>query len=755
MERHRAGWTDRERIAELVRSESSDPHRILGVHMTEKGMLVQALLPAAREVSVKLASTGRQYQMELLDAAGFFSVLIPRKTQADYTLMVFYDNGTLTEIKDPYSFEPQFTEHELRKLEAGIYYTSYEKLGAHPMQIKGVDGVYFAVWAPNAKRVSVVGEFNNWDGRCHPMRRIADGIFELFIPDLNKGALYQYEIMSQQGELVRKLDPYANSVQLSPNPVSVVWDIREYPWTDQEWLKQRAGKDSKAEPMSIYELHLGTWKRKNSQNGTEAYHYRELAQELASYVKEMHYTHVELMPVMEHASEASWGYQVHGYYAPTSRFGTPDDFMYFMDYMHSQGIGVILDWVPAYFPKDSWGMAEYDGTPLYEHRDPKQGAHPHKGTLIYNYGRPEVANFLISNALFWADCYHADGLRFDAVASMLYLDYEKNPGEWISNIYGGRENLEAAAFLKHLNAVFQNRKNGVVLIAEESTSWPRVTGDFNEGGLGFDYKWNTGWMNDFLIYMKCDPHYRCFSYNKLTLSMIYHYSENFILTLSHDEVVHGKGSLASKMPGTFLEDKFANLRAAYGFMMGHPGKKLLFMGQDFGQIEEWNETEPIPWDLLEYPLYHQMQAYVRELNQLYTSSPALFRQDSQPSGFEWINCMDSANNVVAFVRKTDRPDEMLLFVCNFAPVLHEKYNLGVPFAGKYKEILCSDAEKFGGTGKGNPRIKASRPVEWNGRTHSITIQLAPLGVSVFRCIPEEEKPVAAEKKNAGKGRRKA
>lgn len=742
MERQKADLTDWANIAEVVRSESSNPHRILGAHLTDKGMLVQALIPTARDVSVKLTSTGRQYVMEQRETAGFFSVLIPRKTLADYTLLVFYDNGTLTELRDPYSYAPQLTDLDLKRFAAGVYYTAYEKMGAHPIQIKGIAGVSFAVWAPSAKRVSVVGEFNGWDGRCHQMRRLAGGIFEIFIPGLKKGTIYSYEIRLQNGTLVRRTDPYAAYAGERRNLSSVVWDVSAYQWNDAEWMSQRAKKDLKSEPMSIYEVHLGSWKRRVSgageaDFGSGFYHYRELAVELAAYVKEMGYTHIELMPIMEHVQEASWGYQITGYYAPTSRFGTPDDFMYFMDYMHAQEIGVILDWVPSCFPKDACGLAEYDGTALYEHSDPKQGEHPYWGTLLYHYDRSGVANFLIGNAIFWADCYHADGLRFHALASMLYLDYGKNPGEWIANIYGGRENLEAVQFLKRLNSVFRSRRDGAVLIAEEAAAWPRVTGDFNEGGLGFDYKWNAGWLNDFLIYMKCDPYYRCYSYNKLTLSMIYHYSEQFMLTLSHEEMVHGKGSMASKMPGRTREEKLANLRAAYGFMLGHPGKKLLFMGQDFGQLEEWSERKQLPWSLLKDLRHSQMQTYVKELNHLYTTYPALFKKDSQPSGFEWINCMDSANNIVAFVRKTDRPEEMLLFVCNFAPVLHEKYQLGVPFAGKYKEILCSDALRFGGGGRGNSRVKTSRAAECNGRDHSITIVLAPLGVSIFRCIPEE------------------
>lgn len=749
-------------IEELVYSEASNPHNMLGAHMTEAGMLVQAFIPTARDITVKITSTGKTYQMELADDAGFFAALIPRKTMADYTLLVFYDNGTLGEIHDPYSFAPQFTDADLKKFEAGIHYGIYNKMGAHPMTVKGTAGVYFAVWAPCAMRVSVVGDFNLWDGRRHQMRKLGEsGIFEIFIPGVKKGAVYKYEVKFKNGDPALKADPYANYAELRPNTASVVWDLNEYQWNDGEWMDKRAKTDTKTAPMSVYEVHLGSWMRKETKTddtghviiGSEFYNYREIAKKLAEYVTEMGYTHVELMPVMEHPLDASWGYQVTGYYAPTSRFGTPDDFMYFMDYMHSQGIGVILDWVPAHFPRDAWGMAQFDGTCVYEHRDPRKGSHPHWGTLIYNYGRPGVSNFLIANALFWADRYHADGIRFDAVASMLYLDYGKNPGEWVANIYGGHENLEAVEFLKHLNSIFKGRKDGAILIAEESTAWPKITGSVKEDGLGFDYKWNMGWMNDFLEYMKYDPYFRSHHYKELTFSMLYAYSEDFILVFSHDEVVHGKGSMAGKMPGMSLEDKFANLRTAYGFMMGHPGKKLLFMGQDFGQLDEWNENVQLEWELLDYPIHGRMKEYVKELNHLYRSYPALYKKDYQPDGFEWVNCMDSANNIVSFIRKTDKKEETLLFICNFAPVLHEKYIMGVPFEGKYKEIFNSDAVKFGGSGKGNPRMKTSREEDSDGRKHAITVQVPPMSICIFSCTPEKAvKPVQkkAAAKNTGK-----
>ncbi len=759
-------------IEEMVYSESRHPERILGAHLVQDGVLVQAFIPTADSVAVKMGAG--TYEMEMADEEGFFAVLIPRKTIGSYTLLVTYDNGTQEELKDPYEFENQITEQELKKFDAGVDYEVYKKLGAHPMTVDGVKGVLFAVWAPCAMRVSVVGDFNLWDGRRHQMKlHEGYGVYELFIPGLEKGALYKYEVKKMNGDPILKADPYANYAELRPNTASVVWDLEEYQWQDKAWMDKRARNNSKDKPMFIYELHLGSFMRKELEKdeagkeiaGSEFYNYREIAPKLAEYVKEMGYTHVELLPVMEHPLDASWGYQVSGYYAPTSRYGTPDDFMYFMDYLHGQGIGVILDWVPAHFPRDAWGMAEFDGTCLYEHRDPRKGAHPHWGTLIYNYARPQVSNFLIANALFWAEKYHADGIRMDAVASMLYLDYGKNDGEWIPNIYGGHENLDAVEFLKHLNSIFKKRKDGAVLIAEESTAWPKITGDVKEDGLGFDYKWNMGWMNDFLGYMQCDPYFRCYHYGEMTFSMIYAYSEDFILVFSHDEVVHGKGSMVNKMPGSTFEEKFANLRVAYGFMMGHPGKKLLFMGQDFGQMDEWNENAELEWDLLQYPIHSQMKEYVKALNRLYAQYPALSALDYHPDGFEWIECSNSQENIAVFLRKTRKKEETLMFVCNFAPVVHEKFQVGVPFPGKYKEIFNSDSEEFGGSGVTNPRAKASKKEEWNERPNSITIRVAPMSVSVFTCTPEVtrkavKKPVRktevtkGKTSGAGKGRSK-
>lgn len=754
-------------IEELVYSEASDPGRLLGEHVIKEGLLIQAFLPNAAKVSVKIGE--ESFPMEMADENGFFAVLLEDRLElVPYHFLVTYEDGDSEEIVDPYSYQfyTAFTEEEVKKFGAGIYYDSYQKFGAHPTVEAGISGVHFAVWAPDAMRVSVVGDFNFWDGRRHQMKkRGPSGIYEIFIPGLKPGTIYKYEIKTKAGDPMLKADPYANFSELRPNTASVIWDMTDYQWNDGEWIeKRKAAKDRlKDSPMSIYEVHLGSWMQKpvaqdengDDINGSQFYNYREIAEKLAAYVKEMGYTHVELLPVMEHPLDESWGYQVTGYYAPTSRFGTPDDFKAFMDYMHKEGIGVILDWVPAHFPRDAHGLAAFDGTCLYEHKDPRQGSHPHWGTLIYNYGRPQVSNFLISNALYWAKEFHADGIRMDAVASMLYLDYGKNAGEWIANMYGGNENLEAVEFLKHLNSIFARDTEGAVLIAEESTAWPKVSGDENDGGLGFDFKWNMGWMNDFLDYMQCDPYFRHDHYGELTFSMLYAYSEKFVLVFSHDEVVHGKGSMAGKMPGDTQEKKFANLRTAYGFMMGHPGKKLLFMGQDFGQMDEWNEKESLEWGLLKYDIHSQMKDYVKALNHLYRTQPALYKMDYEPEGFEWINCTYNDENIVIFERKTDKPEETLLFVCNFVPVEHEKFRLGVPFAGKYKEILNSDAKQFGGSGMVNPRVKMSKKEEWDARENSIVINLAPMSVAVFSCTPYEEEPATGKKKPAEKKKRPA
>ena len=737
------------RIEALVYSEEDEPQEILGPHKVKGGTLIQAFLPTAVRMEVILKDTGKAVEMEKADDGGFFAALVPGRKIPSYHFRVTYDNDMVQELEDIYRFTPQvFTKADLEAFGKGIHYTIYEKMGAHPMTIDGVEGTYFAVWAPNAERVSVVGDFNMWDGRRNPMIQIREaGIHELFIPGLKAGACYKYEIKTKQGLPMLKADPYANAAELRPNTASVITDLTGFAWTDEKWLEKRKATDYRKEPLLIYEVHLGSWRKPDpdAEDAREFYTYRELAPMLASYVKEMGYTHVEIMPIMEHPLDESWGYQVTGYYAPTARYGTPEDFMYFMNYMHEQGIGVILDWVPAHFPKDAFGLAGFDGTCLYEHFDPRQGEHPHWGTLLYNYGRPEVKNFLIANALFWTEKYHADGIRMDAVASMLYLDYGKNEGEWIPNQYGGKENLESIEFLKHLNSIYKKRKDGALLIAEESTAWPKVTGALEHDGLGFDFKWNMGWMNDFLGYMHYDPVFRGYHHGELTFSFIYAWSENFILSLSHDEVVHGKSPMVGKMPGD-RDSELNNLRAAYGFMAMHPGKKLLFMGQEFATFDEWNEKESLDWDLLQYQDHSDMQGYVKALNSLIKAHPALYADDCRPEGFQWINNISANENMLVFLRKAE--GETLLVVCNFSPLVYEKHKIGVPFEGKYKEIFNSDSEEFGGSDVRNKRVKTSKKSECDGFENSIEITVPPMGVAVFACT--EEKLPVKEKKPAVK-----
>ncbi len=725
-------WSD---VESVIYSECSNPKEILGARVTDSGILVQAFFPNAQSVKVRNLRSNKLYEMELVNDDGFYAVLIPLKRIPAYTYEVTYDNGETLEVYDPYSFKSQFTEKDFDRFAKGIHYEIYDKLGAHPMELNGVKGVNFAVWAPNALRVSVVGDFNLWDGRRHQMTKLgASGIYEIFIPELAAGEIYRYEIKFKNGDPALKSDPYGNYSEVRPANASVVYDINDFAWTDSEWMSARDKKNPETELVSVYEVHLGSWKKPEGED-REFYNYRELAVQLASYVKSMGYTHIELMPIMEHPLDASWGYQVTGYYAPTSRYGTPDDFMYFMNYMHEKGIGVILDWVPAHFPKDRHALADFDGACLYEHSDPRRGEHPHWGTLIFDYGCPEVSNFLIANALFWANKYHIDGIRMDAVASMLYLDYGKNYGEWMPNTYGGNANLEAIEMLKHLNSIMKKKLPGVRIIAEESTAWPNITGSVDDGALGFDYKWNMGWMNDFLSYMQTEPYARKHCHNKLTFSMMYAYSERFMLVFSHDEVVHCKGSMAGKMPGATFELKFANLRAAYLYMMTHPGKKLLFMGQDFGQMDEWNENEGLQWNLLQYDIHKKLQKFVKAINKMYLENPALSALDCSPEGFEWISCDNADESLVTFIRRSEKPEETLLVVCNFEQIYHEKYDIGVPFAGQYKEIINSDSKVFGGEGRTNPRAKKSKKEACDKRENSINIKIAPLSVAVFSYEP--------------------
>ncbi len=742
-------------VEAIVYSEEDHPEKYLGPHQTEDGIMIQAFFPDAKSVAVKTAGRKTPYQMDQEDEAGYFAVLLPGKKIPEYSYLVTYTDGKKQELRDPYVFAPQITEKDTKKFNAGICYDIYEKLGAHPMTIDGTPGVYFAVWAPNAMRVSVVGDFNLWDGRRLPMRRLWNsGIFDLFVPGLEAGTLYKYEIKARGGLTYLKADPYGNAAELRPNTASIVADLNDFSWSDQKWMEQRRGLDTKDKPMFVYEVHLGSFAK--PEDGRYFYNYRELAPMIADYVKEMGYTHIELLPVMEHPLDESWGYQVTGYYAPTARYGTPQDFMYFIDYMHGQGIGVILDWVPAHFPRDTHGLCGFDGTCLYEHLDPRQGTHPHWGTLIYNYGRPEVSNFLIANALFWKNVYHADGIRMDAVASMLYLDYGRNDGEWVANMYGGNENLEAVEFFKHLNSIFKKDQDGSLLIAEESSAWPKITTPVEEDGLGFDYKWNMGWMNDFLGYMQLDPFFRSHHHGELTFSMIYAYSEDFILTLSHDEVVHGKSSMIGKMPGK-RQSKFSNLRAAYGYMLTHPGKKLLFMGQDIAQFTEWSEERAVEWNLLEYDDHKNFKNYVQALIRLYKEQSALYCRDYDPFGFEWINNISANENMLVFMRRGNRQEDDLLIVCNFSPLAYAKHKIGVPYNGKFKEIFNSDSTVFGGEGNINPRVKTSKKSPCDDRENSIEVLVPPMGISVFKCtrIEETDATKAAKASEPAKAKKKA
>ena len=627
----------------------------------------------------------------------------------------------------------RFSEMDRYLFGEGTHYEIYKLMGAHPTTQRGKDGVYFAVWAPHAESVSVVGDFNKWDPDKNVMKCDNDmGIYQLFVPKVREGDLYKFCITTYKGKLLFKADPYANYAEHRPGTASCVYDITKFKWGDSVWMKKRLEYNAKKDAMSIYELHPGSWKKHPLKDGDEDgfYNYRELAHSLADYIKEMGYTHVELMGIAEHPFDGSWGYQVTGYYAPTSRYGTPEDFQYFVNYMHKNKIGVILDWVPAHFPKDAHGLADFDGTPTYEYADPRKGEHPDWGTKVFDYGKNEVKNFLIANALFWIQEYHIDGLRVDAVASMLYLDYGREAGQWIPHKSGENKNLEAIEFLKHLNSVVLGKNKGAVMIAEESTAWPMVTGKPEEGGLGFSLKWNMGWMHDFLEYMKLDPYFRKYNHHKMTFSMSYAYSENYVLVLSHDEVVHLKCSMINKMPG-LGQDKFENLKAGYSYMFGHPGKKLLFMGQEFGQFQEWSEARELDWFLLAEPCHQQLQAYVKELLALYKKYPALYANDDSQEGFEWINADDAARSIFSFVRKSPTGRNNLLFVINYTPVAREDYRVGVPKRKQYKLILNSKDPKFGGDTPVEQTVYKAVKKECDGRDYSFGYPLPAYGVAVF------------------------
>ena len=640
-------------------------------------------------------------------------------------------------------------EHRISELDTylfakGRHYEIYEKMGAHLAEEDGKAGTYFSVWAPNARSVSVVGDFNNWDRTAHPMQPVQQsGIWDIFVPGVKAGDLYKFAVETSQGYTVLKADPYGNQSQLRPDNASVVADIRHFDWTDQAWRKAHQEKKTES-PMAIYEVHPGSWKKDPSMPG-EFYNFKKLAVELADYVLEMGYTHVELIGLSEHPFDGSWGYQVSGYYAPTARYGTPADFMYFVNYMHDHGIGVILDWVPAHFPKDEFGLGRFDGTALYEHQDPRKGEHPEWGTYCFNYGRTEVSNFLVANALFWIEKFHVDGLRVDAVASMLYLDFGRSSGNWIPNEDGGNQNYEAITFLKHLNSIVAQRNPGAMMIAEESTAWPKVTGDVDDGGLGFTYKWNMGWMHDFLEYMKCDPIFRKYHQNQITFSFMYAYSENYVLVLSHDEVVHLKKSMIYKMPGK-MPEKFGNLRAAYGLMMMHPGKKLLFMGQDFAQTAEWNEAKSLDWHLLEkYPEHQQLNHYYCDLLHFYQNEPALYELDDSPEGFAWINGSDAEHNMLTFCRMTKDKKNCLLCHFNFSPVAYENFQSGVLCPGTYTEVFNSNAAEYGGTGLVNPEPIEAVKESWDFKDYSIKYHLGAYGVCIFKFDYVEPKPEEPQK----------
>jgi 1,4-alpha-glucan branching enzyme len=713
-------------LAALASGQNGDPFAVLGPHPDDRsrGIRVRAFLPAARSVDVVLRPGGEVHPMER-HPAGVFEAVVGDGT-LDYRLRVTYPGDHVIEIDDPYRYGRVLTDFDLHLLAEGTHYRSFEKLGAHRIVVGTTTGVHFAVWAPNADRVSVIGDFNAWDGRVHPMRLLPpNGIWEVFLPDLPEGEKYKFEVRTKSGAILKKTDPFGLAFEQPPNAAAIVRDISRYQWNDATWMLERRGRGIWLDrPLAIYEAHLGSWARV-PEDGNRFLTYRELAMRLVPYVKEMGFSHIELLPVMEHPFSGSWGYQVLGFFAPTSRFGPPEDFKYFVDTCHQAGIGLILDWVPGHFPKDDHGLARFDGTALYEHADPRQGEHQDWGTLIFNYARNEVRNFLLSNALFWLEEYHVDGLRVDAVASMLYLDYSRREGQWIPNRFGGRENLDAISLLQELNRLTHGQHPGTITAAEESTSWPGVSRPAHLGGLGFSYKWNMGWMHDMLQYMHEDPIHRRWHHNLITFSMLYAYSENFILPFSHDEVVHLKGALLDKMPGDAWQ-RFANLRTLYGYLYAHPGKKLLFMGSEFGQWREWNHDRSLDWHLLDAPFHASVRRFVQDLNWHYQAEPALHECDADPGGFRWIDCNDNENSVVSILRfARDRRDFMVM-IFNFTPLPRAEYRIGVPEAGWYAELVNSDASLYGGSNVGNAGGVWTEAVPSHGFHQSIRVMIPPL-----------------------------
>jgi len=682
------------------------------------------------------------FPMERVHPEGVFEAVFAGETEFfPYQLAVTLSDGRNYVIHDPYRFPPSLTDSDLRLMRdaehsAESLHRLYDVFGAHPIEYENIQGIRFVVWAPNAARVSVIADFNGWDGRLHPMRaRGESGLWELFIPGVAPGALYKYEVQSLGGKVARKADPYGFAAELRPGTASVVWDLNSYRWNDSDWMTWRRQRQQLDSPISIYEVHLGSWMLAASREKNTArwLTYRELAEKLVPYVKDMGYTHIELLPVTEHPLDGSWGYQTVGYFAPTSRYGTPDDFRYFMDTAHQAGLGVIMDWVPAHFPKDGHGLSYFDGTPLYEHPDPRRGHQQDWGTLAFNLECAEVCAFLLSSALFWLEEYHIDGLRVDAVSSMLYLDYSRGPGQWLPNEFGGREHLEAIEFFKRFNTLVHEQFPGVLTFAEESSTWPNVTGPVDDGGLGFDLKWNMGWMHDTLKYFLKDPVYRSHHHNQLTFSLTYAFTENFTLPLSHDEVVHGKGAMLSRMPGDYWQ-KFANLRALYAYMYGHPGKKLLFMSCEIGQWNEWNLEKGVEWALLDYDLHRKLRDYVAALNRMYVSEPALYMADFSWEGFEWIECHDAERSTLSFIRRSANPDEFIIVAANFTPVVRYGCRIGVPRSGRYCELLNTDAEIYGGSNEGNAWPIEAQAGKWQDQPYSITLTLPPLAVLFLKPV---------------------
>jgi len=726
------------KLSKLLEGRLTDPHSILGMHRDDQldSVIVRCYDPAATGVTLLRGNT--KVKMTKIDKGGLFAVAFPgEKNLFAYKLEKnFKDNQKFTS-EDPYCFLPGVGEMDTYLFNQGEHQKIYEILGAHPREFGTVKGVVFAVWAPTAERVSVVGNFNCWDGRRHMMRTIGcSGIWELFIPGLVDGDVYKYEIRAANGDIFLKLDPYAYRTELRPRSAAVVSNISHFKWSDGEWMESRKRRNWHESPMSIYEIHLGTWRHPSlrpidTSNEDDFHNYRELAHALADYVIEMGYSHIELLPISEHPFDQSWGYQVSGFYAPTARYGTPEDFAYFVNYLHSKGIGVFLDWVPAHFPKDAFSLGRFDGTALYEHADPRQGEHKDWGTYIFNFGRHEVRNFLMGNALFWMDKYHIDGLRVDAVASMLYLDYSREDGDWIPNKYGGNENLDAISFIKRLNELTHGLYPGSLMFAEESTAWAMVSRPVYLGGLGFDFKWNMGWMHDTLEYFKDDPVYRSYNHNKITFSMLYAFSENFVLPLSHDEVVHGKRSLLDKMPGDYAL-KFANLRCMLSYMTTHPGKKLLFMGGEIAQWTEWKDKGSLDWNILDYPAHSSVKKMVADLNFLYRDNPSLWEDDFSPNGFEWIDGSDYQQSIIAYARWNKNHSVPLVAVMNFTPIPRFDYNLGVPWGGRWREIFNSDKSEYGGWGNINDYSIEAYEGKCHGKPYHVNVKLPSLGVIILK-----------------------